>query len=106
MRSHLRSLLGPSLPSRERIQALADRLGLYVQAFTLYSSVRPFGISAILGGIDEDGPALFMIEPSGVYWGYHGCAIGKGRQLAKTEIEKLDLQSITCREAVEAVAKM
>ncbi|PWN94253.1 N-terminal nucleophile aminohydrolase [Acaromyces ingoldii] len=73
------------------IKALSDRLALYVQAYTLYSSVRPFGIASIIGGVDADGPQLYMLEPSGVYWGYNGCAIGKGRQLAKTEIEKLSL---------------
>jgi 20S proteasome subunit alpha 7 len=73
---------------------LASRLGGYVQAYTLYSSVRPFGISAIIGGYDPEGenlidgqvgsgpkkaggkvesikkggPSLYMIEPSGLYW--------------------------------------
>lgn len=75
--------------------ALANRLGGYVQAYTLYSSVRPFGITAIVGGWDSEaelpvdgqvgsgpksgaggkvegakagGPGLYMIEPSGLYW--------------------------------------
>lgn len=77
------------------ISALANRLGSYVQAFTLYSSVRPFGVTSIIGGWDSGveqavdgevgsgpksgaggkakdaksgGPALYMIEPSGLYW--------------------------------------
>lgn len=50
------------------LQSLADRVGQYVQAYTLYSSVRPFGISAILGAVDKNGPGLFVIEPSGVYY--------------------------------------
>ena len=45
---------------------MVDRVGLYVQAYTLYSSVRPFGCSTIIGGVDKTGPALFVIEPSGV----------------------------------------
>lgn len=49
-------------------QAVADRLGLYVQAYTLYSSVRPFGISAILGSVDKSGPVLHVIEPSGIFY--------------------------------------
>jgi 20S proteasome subunit alpha 7 len=49
-------------------QALAERLGLYVQVYTLYSSVRPFGCSTILGGIDKDGPSIYVIEPSGVFY--------------------------------------
>jgi 20S proteasome subunit alpha 7 len=36
------------------MSALASRLGGYVQAYTLYSSVRPFGISAIVGGWDSE----------------------------------------------------
>lgn len=77
------------------IASLADRLGSYVQAYTLYSSVRPFGITAIVAGWDSEkeakvdgevgggpkvgaggridggrrgGPGLYMIEPSGLYW--------------------------------------
>ncbi|MCJ1282073.1 hypothetical protein MMC26_001396 [Xylographa opegraphella] len=102
--------------------ALASRLGGYVQAYTLYSSVRPFGITAIVGGWDSEselpvdgqvgsgpkvgsggkvegakagGPGLYMIEPSGLYWGYYGAATGKGRQTAKSELEKLDLAAGT-----------
>jgi len=102
--------------------ALASRLGGYVQAYTLYSSVRPFGVTAIVGGWDSEaelpvdgqvgygpkagsggkvegakagGPGLYMIEPSGLYWGYYGAATGKGRQAAKSELEKLDLAAGT-----------
>lgn len=77
------------------IAALASRLGSYVQAYTLYSSVRPFGVTAIVGGWDSEaeldvdgqvgngpsigaggkvpgakagGPGLYMVEPSGLYW--------------------------------------
>ncbi|KAI9848675.1 MAG: hypothetical protein M1837_006762 [Sclerophora amabilis] len=98
--------------------ALASRLGGYVQLYTLYSSVRPFGITAIVGGWDSEselpvdgqvgrgpragpggkqegtkngGPGLYMIEPSGLYWGYYGAATGRGRQSAKAELEKLNL---------------
>lgn len=96
---------------------LASRMGGYLQAYTLYQSVRPFGITAIVGGFDSEldapvdgevglgpstgaggkvpgkhgGPGLYMIEPSGMYWGYYGAATGKGRQAAKAELEKLDL---------------
>jgi 20S proteasome subunit alpha 7 len=51
---------------------LAERTSQYVQAYTLYGSVRPFGVSAILGCLDEDGsPRLMMIEPSGMYYVCH-----------------------------------
>ncbi|OZJ02337.1 hypothetical protein BZG36_04592 [Bifiguratus adelaidae] len=87
-------------------KSLAERMGQYVSAYTLYSSVRPFGSSTILGLMDIDGPKLYMIEPSGVYWGYHGCAIGKGKQVAKTEIEKLKLSEMTAKQAVVEAARI
>ena len=93
-----------------------------MQAYTLYSSVRPFGCSTILGAVDKTGPALFVVEPSGVSYvwpsliftggnliavqGYRGAAVGKGRQLAKTELEKLKFSELTMKEAVTEAARM
>jgi 20S proteasome subunit alpha 7 len=87
-------------------KTIADRVGQYVQVYTLYSSVRPFGSSAIIGTVDKEGPQLYMVEPSGVYWGYYGCAIGKGKQVAKTEIEKLKLSELSIRDAVNEAARI
>ena len=48
-------------------QQLTDRVGMYVHAHTLYSSVRPFGCSVMFGCFDTDGPSLYMVDPSGIY---------------------------------------
>lgn len=89
------------------VKTLAERVALYVQAFTLYSSVRPFGVAAIIGGVDEArGPQLYVVEPSGMVLGYHGAAIGKGRQFAKTEIEKVAWDELSMEQAVEEAARM
>ncbi|KAJ2916525.1 hypothetical protein MD484_g3939, partial [Candolleomyces efflorescens] len=71
------------------LKAVADRLG-----FT------------ILGAVDNKGPSLYVIEPSGVFFGYNGAAVGKGRQLAKTELEKLKLSELSIREAVYEAARI
>ncbi|KAH8914910.1 N-terminal nucleophile aminohydrolase [Atractiella rhizophila] len=89
------------------LKMLADRIGSYCQAYTLYSSVRPFGVSIIIAGVDADGkPGLYNVEPSGTCYGYRGCAVGKGRQLAKTEVEKLKLEQMSTREAVFEAARI
>eukprot|EP01105_Mastigella_eilhardi_P003025 TRINITY_DN1388_c0_g2_i4.p1 TRINITY_DN1388_c0_g2~~TRINITY_DN1388_c0_g2_i4.p1 ORF type:complete len:270 (-),score=88.46 TRINITY_DN1388_c0_g2_i4:110-862(-) len=88
------------------VHVLTDRISSYVQAYTLYSELRPFGCSLLIAGWDVKGPRLFMVEPSGISWGYFGCAIGKGRQACKTEIEKLNLKEMTCREAITEIAKI
>ncbi|KAI5950037.1 PRE10 [Candida margitis] len=85
---------------------LMDRMGIYVQNYTCYNSVRPFGVVSIVGGVDDDGPHLYMIEPSGTCWGYSGAATGKGRQIAKSELEKLNFEELTCKEAVKIAAKI
>lgn len=46
---------------------IAKRVSAYVSAFTLYSSVRPFGLCSIIGAVDTTGPHLYMIDPSGLY---------------------------------------
>ncbi|KTF88891.1 hypothetical protein cypCar_00022658, partial [Cyprinus carpio] len=114
--SNFRSNYGHDIP----LKHLADRVAMYVHAYTLYSAVRPFGCSFILGSYDEDdGPQLYMVDPSGISYGYWGCAIGKAKQAAKTEIEKLQvkvvklvnvnlvfqMKEMTCRELVKEVAK-
>merc|ERR1719498_502966 len=47
-----------------------------------------------------------MIEPNGVQYRYFGTALGKGRQVAKTEIERLDLKNITCAEALKEIIRI
>lgn len=89
------------------IKLLNERISSYMHAYTLFSAVRPFGVSVILSSWNEaDGPELYMIEPSGVSCGYFGCAIGKAKQPAKTEIEKFDLSSKTVEELMKEAAKM
>uniref|UniRef100_H3C3N4 Proteasome subunit alpha type n=1 Tax=Tetraodon nigroviridis TaxID=99883 RepID=H3C3N4_TETNG len=101
--SSFRSNYGYDIP----LKHLADRVAMYVHAYTLYSAVRPFGCSFILGSFDkDDGPQLYMVDPSGISYGYWGCAIGKAKQAAKTEIEKLQMKDMTCRELVKEVAKI
>jgi 20S proteasome subunit alpha 7 len=72
---------------------LADRLGAYVHYFTLYEGLRPFGAAAVLAGYDPDTGecSLHLMEPNGAPSRYYGVATGKGKQAAKTELEKLNL---------------
>ncbi len=67
-------------------RTLSDRISLYLNAHTLYNAVRPFGSAEIIASYSKDeGYGLYMLEPSGVYYGYSCCTSGKGRQMAKAE---------------------
>lgn len=159
-------------------QVLAERLALYVHAYTLYWSVRPFGAAVLLaaiqpsphpleqhflaeqehfhepgmitnssrvknnagnscndtnivacGGISAatcsssdlhenfgthskhelmDGfrGELYCIEPSGTSYKYRAVAVGKGKQIAKTELEQLALDQMSCTDALFDVCRI
>lgn len=60
-----------------------------------------------MAGIDKTGPKLYAVEPSGVYYGYRATASGKGKALAKTELEKvIAKEGITVKEGVMELARM
>ena len=50
--------------------------------------MRPFGVSLLIAGYDDNGPQLFQVDPSGSFWGWKASAIGKNMLNAKTFLEK------------------
>lgn len=87
--------------------SLSDRLAMQMQMKTIYANFRPFGTSVVLATWDHlKGPALWMIEPSGACYQYYGCASGRGKQLARNEIEKGGFRELTVDEALPRVAKL
>ncbi|XP_059952139.1 proteasome subunit alpha type-3 isoform X2 [Mesoplodon densirostris] len=79
--SNFRSNFGYNIP----LKHLADRVAMYVHAYTLYSAVRPFGCSFMLGSYGvNDGAQLYMIDPSGVSY----------------------MKEMTCCDVVKEVAKI
>lgn len=84
----------------------AERIGQYMHAHTMYGGYRPFGLGVLLTSYDEEEKKAFlhMINTAGVTYRYNGAALGKGRQGATTELEKLALDQMTCIEALEQLA--
>mmetsp|Transcript_21859 Transcript_21859/g.45539 ORF Transcript_21859/g.45539 Transcript_21859/m.45539 type:complete len:254 (+) Transcript_21859:99-860(+) len=87
---------------------ICERIAGFAHYFTMHGALRPFGATVMVAGFDEDTKeySLHMIEPSGVSYRYYGCSAGKGRQGAKTELEKLDLETITCEEGLKQAVKI
>uniref|UniRef100_A0A7S0WL28 Proteasome subunit alpha type-3 n=1 Tax=Chlamydomonas leiostraca TaxID=1034604 RepID=A0A7S0WL28_9CHLO len=100
--TNYKSFYGEPIPGH----VLAERIASYVHLFNLYWSFRPFGSTLLLAAHDKSGPQLYCIEPSGTCVRYFGTAVGKGRQAARNEIEKLNLKDMTARQAVTEVAKI
>lgn len=59
------------------------------QNYTQNAGTRPFGVSLLIAGIDpNEGPKIYMTDPSGAYWGFFAGVIGQGTQPAKQYLEK------------------
>lgn len=55
------------------------------QVCTQSAGLRPFGVSLIVGGVEEDGQVkLFLTEPYGLYFQHKAAVIGEG----ETEVEE------------------
>lgn len=86
---------------------LGARVSQFIHAYTLYWYVRPFGCAILLASYDDaSGPELRQVDPSGVCHTYFASAIGKNMRGAKSELEKIDFSTVTCREAVKLVANI
>ena len=104
------SFYGDRIPA----QLLAERLASFMHLYTLYWSVRPFGAAVLLACADAPAPgasapssaSLFAIDTAGEVFRFFGTALGKGRQQAKTEIERLQLAQLSCRDALAELAKI
>lgn len=52
-------------------------------------SYRPFGVAILFAGIDEKGPQLFHMDPSGTYVQYDAKAIGSGSEGAQQSLQEM-----------------
>lgn len=57
------------------------------QAYTQYGGARPFGISILFMGVDEE-PVLYLTEPTGIYFEYKATAIGEFENEIKETLRK------------------
>jgi len=64
---------------------------------------RPFGVAILFAGVDERGPQLFHMDPSGTYVQYDAKAIGSGSEGAQQSLQEVYHKSMTLKEALKAV---
>lgn len=70
---------------------------LYVVFFSFGSGVRPFGVSLLICGWDNDRPYLFQCDPSGAYFAWKATAMGKNAVNGKTFLEKRLELNFACK---------
>ena len=72
------------------------------QICTQSAGLRPFGVSLLVAGVDENGPALFETDPTGIFFQYNASVIGEG----ETEIEEILHKEFRVSMAMKDAMKM
>ncbi|XP_011557776.3 proteasome subunit alpha type-5 isoform X1 [Plutella xylostella] len=63
---------------------------------------RPFGVAIMFAGIDEKGPQLYHMDPSGTFVQYDAKAIGSGSEGAQQSLKEAYHKSMTLKEAIKS----
>ncbi|SBT76801.1 proteasome subunit alpha type-3, putative [Plasmodium ovale] len=88
------------------LHILANRISLYIHAYTLYWHLRPFASSIIIASYDKtEKGEIYCIEPNGACYKYAGVVIGKNKEILKTELEKKNYKTIDTKEALIDIYK-
>lgn len=64
---------------------------------------RPYGVSLLIGGVDERGPQLYATDPSGTYTEWQANAIGAGQETAMTTLKEQYHSTMTLAEAEKMI---
>ncbi|EGB07264.1 hypothetical protein AURANDRAFT_28095 [Aureococcus anophagefferens] len=82
------------------IRALVQDTAAVCQEYTQSGGVRPFGVSLLVAGFDDEGPQLFQVDPSGAFFGWQASAIGKNSKNAKSFLEKRYNEDVELDDAI------
>eukprot|EP01104_Vermistella_antarctica_P004620 TRINITY_DN1503_c0_g1_i1.p1 TRINITY_DN1503_c0_g1~~TRINITY_DN1503_c0_g1_i1.p1 ORF type:complete len:235 (+),score=65.90 TRINITY_DN1503_c0_g1_i1:132-836(+) len=83
------------------VEQLVRELASIMQDFTQSGGVRPFGVSLLVGGVDEqEGAQLYQVDPSGSYWAWKAAAIGKHMVSGRTFLEKRYKEDMDIEDAI------
>lgn len=65
----------------------------------VFAMSRPFGVALLFAGVDETGPHLYHLDPSGTFIEYDAKAIGSGSEGAQQNLQDIYHKNMTLKEA-------
>ena len=86
-------------------RALVKEICDIKQSFTQYGGARPFGVSILYIGIDENTPALYVTEPTGIYFEYKATAVGESSEIAKAMLRKEYSETMSTQDGIKLAVK-
>jgi proteasome alpha subunit len=75
------------------------------QMCTQSGGLRPFGVSLLIAGIDEDGAKLFETDPTGIFFQYRAIVIGEGEAEVEEILYKEFKDELTIEECLRIAIK-
>lgn len=82
-------------------EVLSEKIGDYLQSFTQYGGVRPFGIAVLFGSVYEFETSLYFIDPGGAIFSCLATAIGSNEAAAKEVLKKGYKRNLTKKAAIK-----
>jgi proteasome alpha subunit len=82
------------------VETVVRRLCDEMQKYTQQGGVRPFGVSVIVGGIENGKPRVFETDPSGSFYEWRATAIGEKSAEIKERFEDDYEDDLSTGEAV------
>jgi proteasome alpha subunit len=83
------------------IESVIRELSDIKQQYTQSPGVRPFGVSLIVAGVNEDESKLYTSDITGNYFEYNAIAIGGNDNKIKEELRKRWKKDITTEEGIK-----
>lgn len=90
-------LYGKNIP----IKVLVENLCQYMNVYSRFEIVRPFGVVLFIAGVDEKGPHLFVTDPSGAFLEYKAICEGKKKNVVIKYLEKYYNENMNIETAIK-----
>src|SRR3972149_742989 len=71
------------------------------QQFTQYGGARPFGVSLMTAGLNQEKPELYVSDVTGNYFSYFADAIGEGDEKTKEKLREKYKKDLTIKKGVK-----
>lgn len=90
-------LYGDNIP----IKFLVENLCQYMNVYSRFEIVRPFGVVLFIAGVDEKGSHLFVMDPSGAFLEYKAICEGKKKNVVIKYLEKYYNENMNIKTAIK-----
>lgn len=97
-----------SFNERIKVRSVAQQMSDTAMGFGKGEDVpsRPFGVALIVGGVDEEGPQLYHVGPSGTYTQWSAVAIGSGEEGAQSALLEEFKKDLSLEDALKLAMKI